>query len=60
MDPARTGGSLEELNVGLYGCGAIGRVFIELIRPFRPVLRVFDPYAAELPAGWISICMGSV
>jgi phosphoglycerate dehydrogenase-like enzyme len=51
MDPAQTGGSLEELNVGLYGCGVIGRLFIELIRPFRPVLRVFDPYATELPAG---------
>jgi len=46
-----TGGSLEGLNVGVYGCGAIGRFFIELIRPFRSVLRVFDPYAAEVPAG---------
>jgi phosphoglycerate dehydrogenase-like enzyme len=51
LDPAQTGGSIEGLNVGIYGCGAIGRTFIELIRPFRPVLRVFDPYAAEVPAG---------
>lgn len=51
LDPASSGGSIDGLNVGIYGCGAIGRAFIELIRPFRPVLRVFDPYAAELPAG---------
>jgi phosphoglycerate dehydrogenase-like enzyme len=51
LDPSCTGGSLEGLNVGVYGCGAIGRCFIELIRPFRPVLRVFDPYASEVPAG---------
>lgn len=51
LDPAYTGGSIEGLNVGIYGCGLIGRRFIELIRPFRPVLRVFDPYAPEVPAG---------
>jgi len=48
-DPARTGGSIEDLNVGIYGCGMIGRMFIDLIRPFRPVLRVFDPYAVSVP-----------
>ncbi len=51
LDPAHTGGSIEGLNVGIYGCGVIGRVFVDLIRPFRPVLRVFDPYAVELPDG---------
>ncbi|MEI6148017.1 MAG: NAD(P)-dependent oxidoreductase [bacterium] len=51
MDSSKTGGSIEGLNVGIYGCGMIGRLFIELIRPFRPILRVFDPYAAEVPPG---------
>ena len=51
QDEAHTGGSIEGLNVGVYGCGMIGRVFIDLIRPFRPVLRVFDPYMSEAPAG---------
>jgi phosphoglycerate dehydrogenase-like enzyme len=51
LDKTYTGGSIEGLNVGVYGCGAIGRAFIDLIRPFRPVLRVFDPYAVETPAG---------
>ncbi len=51
LDRTFTGGSIDGLNVGIYGCGLIGRAFIELIRPFRPVLRVFDPYAADVPAG---------
>lgn len=51
IDRESTGGTLNGLNVGIYGCGVIGRAFIELIRPFRPVLRVFDPYLAETPAG---------
>jgi phosphoglycerate dehydrogenase-like enzyme len=45
------GGSLNGLNVGVYGCGAIGRRFVEMIRPFGPVVRVYDPYLEELPAG---------
>ncbi|MBM4149879.1 MAG: hypothetical protein FJ224_12685, partial [Lentisphaerae bacterium] len=51
LDPAQTGGSLEGLNVGIYGCGAIGRTFVGLIRPFKAVLRVFDPHATEVPPG---------
>lgn len=48
---ARTG-SLRNLRLGLYGCGVIGRVFVELCAPFRPAaIRVFDPYAESLPAG---------
>lgn len=50
LDWTLSGGSLEGLDVGIYGCGAIGRRFVELIRPFGPVLRVFDPFATELPA----------
>ena len=51
IDTASTGGSLRGLNVGIYGCGVIGQAFIELIRPFRPMLHVFDPFLAETPAG---------
>jgi phosphoglycerate dehydrogenase-like enzyme len=47
IDRASHGGSLEGLNVGVFGCGMIGRRFIELLRPFRAVIRVFDPYLDE-------------
>ncbi|MFT3785479.1 MAG: hydroxyacid dehydrogenase [Tepidisphaeraceae bacterium] len=47
----RYGGSLEGLNVGVYGCGVIGRRFIELLRPFRSTIRVFDKYADAVPEG---------
>ena len=43
--------SLYGMKVGVYGCGVIGQRFIEMIRPFKPELRVFDPYIDELPAG---------
>lgn len=49
LDERFFGGSLEELNVGVYGLGFIGRRFVELLRPFRPVIRIFDPYAAQIP-----------
>ena len=55
VDPAITGGTIEELDLGLYGCGAIGRRFIELIRPFGPVIRVFDPYMGEPPTGCAAV-----
>ena len=44
-------GTLRGLKVGLYGLGFIGRCFLELLRPFRPVIRAFDPYAQDWPAG---------
>jgi phosphoglycerate dehydrogenase-like enzyme len=51
-DKARTIGSLRGLRLGLYGCGVIGREFVNLCRPFRPAsIAVFDPYAADLPLG---------
>ena len=50
-DPSATGGTIEELDLGLYGCGAIGRRFIELIRPFGAIIRIFDPYMGEPPNG---------
>jgi len=42
-------GSLDGLRVGIYGCGVIGQRFVEMLRPFRPELLVFDPYAERLP-----------
>ena len=42
-------GSLRGLAIGLYGCGAIGRRFVQLLQPFEPRWLVFDPFAAELP-----------
>ncbi len=47
--PMRTGGSLRGLNVGLYGFGAIGRKFAELLRPFECTIRVYDPFAGDFP-----------
>ncbi len=42
-------GTLEGLRLGLYGCGFIGRRFVELARPFRPEIGIFDPYVNDLP-----------
>ncbi len=43
------GGSIENEAVGLYGFGTTGSRFAKLIQPFRPRLRVYDPYTSELP-----------
>lgn len=42
-------GSLTGLKVGLYGCGAIGRRFVDLLVPFETEMIVYDPYAPILP-----------
>lgn len=49
LDPLTTGGGIYGLNVGLYGFGAIGRRFAELLRPFGCTLRVFDPFVKSYP-----------
>jgi len=51
LDPEEFGGTLYEADLGIYGCGAIGCKFVEMVRPFGAVIRVFDPYCAELPEG---------
>jgi phosphoglycerate dehydrogenase-like enzyme len=43
--------TLRGLKIGLYGLGFIGRTFLELLRPFRPAIRAFDPYAVNWPEG---------
>ena len=45
----RSRGTLEGTRVGIYGCGVIGRRFVELLRPFRARMTLFDPYASSLP-----------
>lgn len=43
------GGTLEGLDLGIYGLGVIGRHFEAMLRPFHPNVRVYDPYVADLP-----------
>lgn len=52
---SETSGSLRGLRLGLYGYGAIGRAFAELCRPFSPEIRVFDPYATNIPSDFIRV-----
>jgi len=43
-------GELTGKRVGLIGCGIIGRRLVELLKPFRCDLRVYDPYLPkEIP-----------
>ncbi len=42
-------GTLRGLRIGLYGYGVVGRRFHALLRPFQPVVSVYDPLAAALP-----------
>ena len=44
-------GTLNGTKLGLYGCGVIGGRFVEMMRPFRPQMTVFDPYARSIPDG---------
>ncbi len=55
MDMRYHGGSLEGLSVGVYGCGVIGRRFIELLQPFGSTIHVFDPHAPEIPVGCVRV-----
>jgi phosphoglycerate dehydrogenase-like enzyme len=49
LDGSRYGGSLQGLNVGIYGFGVIGRRFAEMLQPFGCALRAYDPYVEEFP-----------
>ncbi len=44
-------GTLMGLKLGIYGCGVIGTRFVEMMRPFKPDIIIFDPYAPKLPDG---------
>lgn len=50
-----TPGTLYETRVGLYGCGAIGNKFVEMLQPFQPEIHIYDPYTKELPQGCQSV-----
>lgn len=50
IDSARTGGQMRGLRVAVYGCGVIGRRFIEMLAPFGCQVTVFDPYAEAVPS----------
>lgn len=52
--PGPYGGTLIGARVGVYGAGFIGRAFIEMLRPFDCRIRVYDPFAPELPEGCLS------
>lgn len=43
------GGTLEGLDIGIYGLGVIGRAFEKMLWPFGATVRVYDPYQKELP-----------
>lgn len=55
LDGESHGGTLEGLNVGVYGFGGIGRRFVELIRPFGSTLRIYDPFAPSVPEDCIPV-----
>src|ERR1035437_9139050 len=47
---AQFSGSLRNLNIGIYGLGFVGRSFCDMLRPFRPVVRAYDPFVNDWPA----------
>jgi phosphoglycerate dehydrogenase-like enzyme len=55
LDDETSGGWIYGLNVGIYGCGAIGRRFVELLRPFGSTVRVYDPYVTDVPDGCLRV-----
>jgi len=50
-----TQGSLYQRCVGIYGMGAIGRKFVEMLKPFGPIIYAFDPYVPQMPEGVIKV-----
>jgi phosphoglycerate dehydrogenase-like enzyme len=42
-------GMMFDLPLGVYGYGFIGRSFVDMVRPFRPRIRIFDPFATDIP-----------
>jgi phosphoglycerate dehydrogenase-like enzyme len=55
MERGSFSGTLEALNVGVYGLGFIGRRFVEMLRPFRALIRIYDPYIADIPDDCIRV-----
>ena len=53
--PVYPSGTLKGLSLGIYGCGFIGRRFVELAAPFGPKLLAYDPFANPIPASCHSV-----
>lgn len=49
------GDTLHGMNIGVYGFGVIGRAFVDLLRPFGAVVRIYDPYVTDVPADCILV-----
>jgi len=51
--PDRRIGSMYGLRIGIFGMGAIGRKFVDYVRPYECRIRYYDPYLppASAPAG---------
>lgn len=48
-------GTLYGTNVGIYGVGAIGKRFIDMLRPFGSHIYAFDPFVETMPEGVIRV-----
>jgi len=55
--PPRQGMSdtLQGMHIGVYGFGAIGRAFVDLLRPFGAVVRIYDPFVTEVPPDCLQV-----
>ena len=43
--------TLRKLRIGIYGMGVIGCKFVEMLAPFKPIVKAFDPFVANMPEG---------
>lgn len=43
------GGWIDGLRIGVYGYGFAGRAFVDLVLPLGAEVRIFDPYAPDVP-----------
>lgn len=46
---------LDEMNVGIVGCSLVGKEVIKILKPFKPHLRIWDPYLSPLEAEMLGI-----
>ncbi len=47
--------TLQGMNVGIYGYGYIAVPFVDMLRPFESVMRIYDPYVDEIPEDCIRV-----